>query len=509
MRIVRRLTAFILVLLLLVGVLQSYALAAGYTTLELGDAGNEVKNMQAALVTLGYLADNADGKFGAKTLAAIKSFQGRNGLKTDGKAGNLTLTTLYNLAGSGNSTITGTNGSLIYGSSGSAVQNMQVALTSLGYSTGGTDGKFGNATLKAVKAFQQASKLAVDGKAGTSTLTKLYELAGSGSSTTSGSSAVCTSATLSHTLRLNHTGTDVSQVQAKLVELNYLQGVSGTYDNATVTAVKAFQSRNNQTADGLAGTKTFKALLSSTAVAAVKASGSNGASTAYATLRSGTSGDEVRTLQTQLTSLDYNVEVTGNYDSQTTQAVKSFQTRNKLTADGVAGVKTQTLLYSGNALKYSAQSAAYDVPSVGKIKLLHWFNDVKPALKGKSSIYVYDPASGYSYTLHLYSLGRHADVEPQTSEDTANMMAAFGGKAIWDPPKFVYVRLPSGTWTVATMHNVAHGGQSIKDNNFEGQNCVHFLRDMEEVSKNDPDYGVKNQKALRKGWQQLTGEVVE
>jgi hypothetical protein len=156
----------------------------------------------------------------------------------------------------------------------------------------------------------------------------------------------------------------------------------------------------------------------------------------------------------------------------------------------------------------ATQSGKYDVPSVGQIKLLHWFNDVKPALKGKSSIYVYDPASGYSFTLHLYSLGRHADVEPLTSQDTANMIAAFGGKITWNP-KFVYVRLPNGVWTVATMHDVAHGGQSIKDNNFNGQNCVHFLRDMDEVTKNDPDYGVTNQIALRKGWQNLTGEVVD
>jgi hypothetical protein len=59
------------------------------------------------------------------------------------------------------------------------------------------------------------------------------------------------------------------------------------------------------------------------------------------------------------------------------------------------------------------------------------------------------------------------------------------------------------------MHDVAHGGQSIKDNNFNGQNCVHFLRDMDEVTKNDPDYGVTNQLALRKGWKDLTGEVVD
>lgn len=518
MRFMKRLTALAVVLLLQAGALHTSAFAAGYATLELGDTGSQVKSMQAALVTLGYLTGNADGKFGDKTLEAVKSFQKGNGLNSDGKAGNQTLTALYNKAGTGGSTTTGTagttsnGGSLVYGNNGSAVQSLQTALTSLGYSTGGTDGKFGNATLKALKAFQKANNLTADGKAGGQTQAKLYALAGSGSNTsssgneTSGSSD--TSASATRTLTQGSAGSDVDKVQAKLVELNYLTSASGTYDNATAAAVKAFQSRNKLTADGIAGTKTFNALFSSSAVAAGTASNSSGASAAYTTLRSGASGEAVKSLQTTLKSLEYQVEATGTYDSQTAQAVKNFQSRNKLTADGVAGVQTQTKLYSGSAAKNSAQKpGAYNVPSIGEVKLLHWFNNVKPALRGKSSIYVYDPTSGISFTLHLYSLGRHADVEPMTADDTASMLSAFGGKITWTP-KFVYVRLPNGVWTAATMHNVAHGGQSIKDNNFNGQNCVHFLRDMDEVSKNDPDYGVTNQIALRKGWQALTGEVV-
>ena len=526
MRIMKSLAAFFLIVLLQAAALQTSALAAGYATLKLGDSGSEVKSMQDALVSLGYLTGNADGKFGQKTLEAVVNFQKGKGLTSDGKAGNQTLTALYNTAGGGGSatpgdggstsTTAGTGGSLVLGDSGSAVQNLQTALTSLGYSTGGTDGKFGNATLKAVKAFQKANQLTADGKAGALTQAKLYALASGGSTETGGSndtggsSGTDTSSALSRTLKLNNTGSDVDKVQARLVELKYLSSASGTYDSATMAAVKAFQGRNNLTADGMTGTKTYNALLSSSAVAAETASNSGGSSAAaYTTLRTGASGDAVTALQTQLKTLEYQVEVTGSYDSQTAAAVKSFQSRNNLSADGVAGVQTQTKLYSGSAAKYSASSssATYNAPSVGEVKLLSWDNDVKPALRGKSSIYVYDPATGISFTLHLYSLGRHADVEPLTADDTAKMIAAFGGKITWTP-KFVYVRLPNGVWTAATMHDVAHGGQSIKDNNFEGQNCVHFLRDMEETKKNDPNYGVTNQLALRKGWKDLTGEVV-
>ena len=69
------------------------------------------------------------------------------------------------------------------------------------------------------------------------------------------------------------------------------------------------------------------------------------------------------------------------------------------------------------------------------------------------------------------------------------MYKAFGNTNTWTP-KPVYVKLPSGTWTLASMHNVPHLSGSIKDNGFDGHLCVHFLRDMDECKQNDPNYGV-------------------
>lgn len=64
------------------------------------------------------------------------------------------------------------------GDSGSAVKTLQVNLISLGYSCGtsGADGDFGDATEKAVKAFQGANGLVVDGLAGEKTQAKIKEL---------------------------------------------------------------------------------------------------------------------------------------------------------------------------------------------------------------------------------------------------------------------------------------------------------------------------------------------
>ena len=221
-------------------------------------------------------------------------------------------------------------------------------------------------------------------------------------------------------------------------------------------------------------------------------------------------------MQQNLAKYDYNVQVTGSYDDQTVQAVRSFQALNGLSVDGVAGKNTQAKLYSGDvkAFPVGPDGAVYGsmgyvpAPAKSQIKLLHWANELKNALSYGDALLAYDPETGISWSLTIIARGRHCDVEPSTKADTAAMMAAFGNKVYWTPVKPVYIRLPDGRWTVATTHNVAHGVNPIKDNDFEGQNCVHFWRDMSETEQKDPDYGVTNQKALREFWYSLTGETI-
>ena len=277
----------------------------------------------------------------------------------------------------------------------------------------------------------------------------------------------------------------------------------------------AFQQMNGLTATGNGNQATYAVLFSSSAL------NSQGVKegqtvTSYTTLRSGATGTAVIRLQQALASYNYNVTVTGTYDTATIQAVRSFQALNSLTVDGVAGKNTQTKLYSGSCVSFTTgpSGAIYGsmgyvaAPSKSQIKLLHWQDDIKNQLLAyHDAILCYDPATGISWSLTVIALGRHCDVEPTTAEDTYAMNAAFGGVTTWTP-KPVYVRLPNGTWTVATTHNVAHGINPIPDNDFEGQNCVHFLRDMSETEKNDPDYGVTNQKALREFWYSLTGQSI-
>ena len=310
------------------------------------------------------------------------------------------------------------------------------------------------------------------------------------------------------TLKSGMYGEDVRWVQERLKELKYTVNVTGTYDASTVSAVKAFQSQNSLTSDGICGEQTFAILNSSNARAA------DDAPLTYKTLRIDDASGAVTALQNRLKALGYPLNVTGEYDVKTHDAVVGFQQRNGLVISGIADALTQSVLYAFSAKDYSTPVTPLDPnagkvqgPALSQVKLLHWFNDIKPTIKAGQTVVIFDPATSLSWNIKLYSLGRHADSQPASFRDTQIMNRSFGAGSWTCHP--VYVQLPDGQWTLASMHNRPHLYGSINNNGFGGHLCIHFLRDMDECKRNDPDYGVSNQNTIRNAWKALTGEVVE
>ena len=68
-----------------------------------GSRGEEVRTIQTKLKRWGYYSGNVDGIYGSGTLAAVKKFQKKNGLKVDGIAGKETLKAMGIFNSSGNS----------------------------------------------------------------------------------------------------------------------------------------------------------------------------------------------------------------------------------------------------------------------------------------------------------------------------------------------------------------------------------------------------------------------
>lgn len=79
----------------------------------------------------------------------------------------------------------------------------------------------------------------------------------------------------------------------------------------------------------------------------------------YAVSRYGSSGSEVRTIQTKLKNWGYySGSVDGVYGSKTLAAVKKFQKKNGLTADGIAGTETLHALGIYNSSTKSSSSSS-------------------------------------------------------------------------------------------------------------------------------------------------------
>ena len=134
-----------------------------------GDWGADVKSVQELLIAAGVdLRGGADGLFGAATRDALNEFQAAAGLSAMGRVDAPTLAALLAnqsapLAAAASHPYIQLVG-LRPGALGESVATLQQRLLDLGVRVrGGADGVFGPATAEAVRAFQDARGLNVDG----------------------------------------------------------------------------------------------------------------------------------------------------------------------------------------------------------------------------------------------------------------------------------------------------------------------------------------------------------
>ena len=442
-------------------------------SLRMGDSGSAVKDLQTKLKKLGYYSGTVDSTFGSGTYAAVRAFQKKYNLTADGVAGSETLKKLDSVYKNADSDKDGD--SLRMGASGSDVKDLQTKLKKLGYYDGTVDSTFGSGTYAAVKAFQKKYNLTADGVAGSETLKKLDSAYKNADSDKDDGS-----------LRKGATGSAVKDLQTKLKKLGFYNAyVDGSYGDTTVAAVKAFQKKYNLTADGVAGSETLKKLDS-----AYKNADSN-TSTDDDSLRKGATGTAVKTLQTNLKKLGfYTAYVDGSFGSTTESAVKAFQKKYGLTADGVAGSATLKKIESAVA---SASS--------GKIttEQLDWFNGGKNVIPNGAVFQIKDVSTGLIFSARRQSGGNHMDAEPLTAEDTAILKKINGGTFSWRR-RAVLVKY-NGHVYAASIYSEPHGTNTILDNNFDGQFCLHFYGSKTHgTDRVDADHQKCVEQAMKATW---------
>ncbi len=366
-------------------------------TIRLNNRGELVRTVQTRLKELGYYTGEVTGTYDKATQSAVKSFQKKNNLKSDGVCGAETQKVL--LGGSALSTgATPTptptalptpaptfalpGGTVREGSTGDDARMVQQRLKDLGYLTGRVDGKFGSASVKALKAFQTKHGLEADGVAGSGTYAVLFSyqaLAANELPTAAPTAVVVVTPAPTATMepvtqenvvviKLGVRGQAVVYLQQRLTALGYYQAtVDGECKADDVAAIKAFQRLNGLKVDGVAGYDTQSRMYSPSAVMDSGAIAGGNVDT-YTTLRKGDTGESVRMLQQRLAALGYMTltDVDGRYGVKTAEAVIRFQRANGLTRDGVAGSKTLTLLYSATAATPTPAPATTPAPGASQ-----------------------------------------------------------------------------------------------------------------------------------------------
>lgn len=129
-------------------------------------------------------------------------------------------------------------------------------------------------------------------------------------------------------------GTEVKRLQHDLIRLGYKlpkYGADGVFGTETLVALQAFQREQGLKVDGIVGPNTKNKWVKATKLIA-KYPGYY--------IKKGSKGEIVRIIQRKLA-----IAVDGIFGVQTENAVKNFQRKNKVQADGIVGPVTWSKLF--------------------------------------------------------------------------------------------------------------------------------------------------------------------
>lgn len=248
------------------------------------------------------------------------------------------------------------------------VKKLQQALNILGYYDGKIDGKYGEGTTKAVKAYQKDKHLETDGYAGFDTVRSIF--------------GSCRKTSLT---KQPEPGSD-----------------SGSSKGGSSSSKSKYPTVSSVEAIGSAPAKTQK----------------------------GDSGANVVKLQQALECLGYyDGPIDGSFGESTEAAVKRFQRKRNMKEDGIAGSSTIRVIFGENA---KGDGSSSDESKKTKTENPDWYKDnMSRVIPKNARITIKDIRTGKTFEAVRWSGANHIDAEPRTAKDTAIMKSIYGGSWSW------------------------------------------------------------------------------
>ncbi len=219
----------------------------------------------------------------------------------------------------------------------------------------------------------------------------------------------------------------------------------------------------------------------------------------------GSTGEKVLQAQKRLVTKGYLTadDATGVYGQNTMNAVVAFQTSAGLPVNGNINQATWDKLFgeggSSEGTPYYVDGSSVSVV-LNPVEMIDWYTgDIQTLWAVGTTAIITDVYTGISFRARRWSGGNHADVEPLTSADTDSILKIYGvttAQAISDRQQELqsWRRRPAwvtinGRTVAGSLYLVPHNypdGDTIPDNNFNGQFCVHFVNSKTHGNATNP-----------------------
>ena len=166
--------------------------------------------------------------------------------------------------------------------------------------------------------------------------------------------------------------------------------------------------------------------------------------------------------------------------ASTSSSKKSVDVNTKVYVVGKSGNYYRVENGSGSAIGYvpedcvsrSRVSTSSGSSWKSKVVMLDWFKGGSSVLGTGHYGYIYDVSTGITMRIKRMGGHNHADVEPASATDTAKLLRVAKGKFSWD--SHAVILSANGKYVACGINTLPHGDQTIHNNNYNGQFCLHM-----------------------------------